>query len=275
MIYPITKIWKTEEGTHFFLATKDRDAGFTQHAFTRAEFKVVVDWIDAHRSVDVYWCIGGFNGPHRLEEYAAPSQWLWADLDTADPRDLRERPTIVWQSSPGHYHALWKCDRAVPKGLRKGFNDHIGGDKGGWIITKLLRIPNGVKNYKYDPPARVKLIDDAGPTYRVGDLMRYAVIVAAVELGSGGRPVGDASAILRKYRIDRTLLTACQPPRDGRPGYRSSVVHRLAMLLVEGGASRAETGAAVFASASFRSKWGSDVTRLWKEIDAAFAKKKR
>ena len=275
MIYPIPRIWKKEEGTHFFLGLKERAAGFTQHAFRREEFKHVVDWIDAHRSVDVYWCIGGFNGPHRLEEYAAPSQFLWADCDTVDPRELREEPTIVWQSSPGHYHALWECDRAVPKSLRKGFNDHIGGDKGGWAITKVLRVP-GTRNFKYPQRPRVKLLHDDGPTYRVRDLMRYAADVADVELEGGrGRPVGDARAILRKYRVDRSLLTGGVPPRDGQRGTRSDVTFKLATQLFERGASREEVGAALYASAAFRDKWGRDVTRLWKEVSSAEAKAKR
>ena len=139
-----------------------------------------MDWIDAHRSVDGYWCVGGFDGPHRLEEYAAPSQWLWADCDTVDPRDLREEPTIVWQSSPGHYHALWECDRPVAKELRKGFNDHIGGRQR-WLGDYQSAAGAGTHNYKYDPPVRVKMLRDDGPTYRVRDLRRYAVNVADVE----------------------------------------------------------------------------------------------
>jgi hypothetical protein len=282
MIYPITDIWKSEEGTHFFVCLKERVAGFTQHAFTRAEFKHVVNWIDAHRSVDVYWCIGGFNGPHRLEKFAAPSRWLWADLDEVDPRKLRHEPTIAWQSSPNRFQALWKCDKAVPKELRKGFNDYIKADKGGWIITKVLRVV-GCKNYKYDPPARVRLLWDNGPTHRTRDLMRYAVDVVDVDdEGGGRRPHGDANVIVLKYLeksmlpgLNATLLSRCEPPHGGVRGKRSDVTQKLGCLLVEAGASREEVAAAIFGSASFRSKWGRNVKRCWAEADAAIKKAKR
>jgi hypothetical protein len=277
----ILDVWKKEEGTHFYLARKDHDGNFTHHAFTRDEFKHVGDWVDAHRSTDVYWCIGGFNGPHRLEKYAAPSQYIWADCDTVDPRKLREPPTIVWQSSPDHYHALWECDRPVSKGLRKGFNAHIGADKGGWGITKVLRVP-GTTNYKYPQRPRVKVLRRDGPTYRVGDLMRYAVQVEDVVVNDVGRPRGDALKIINKYLdktmlpgLNATLLSAGEPPHGGVRGKRSDVVHKLGCLLVEAGASRGEVAAAIFGSASFRSKWGCNLTRLWAEVDAAFKKAKR
>jgi RepB DNA-primase from phage plasmid len=273
----ITDVWKKEQGAYFFLATKNRDdERFNHDAFTRKQFGEIGDWIDAHRSIDVYWGIGGYYAPHRREAYASPSQFLRADCDTIDPRKLREPPTIVWESSPKHYHALWECDRPVSKGLRKGWCRHVGGDPGAWLVTQILRCP-GTRNHKYPDKPRVKVLRRDGPLYRVRDLQQYAVKIPDVDnfINDVGRPHGDARAILKRYRIDRTLLTACQPPRDGRPGYRSSVVHRLACLLVEAGAGRQEVAAAVFASASFRSKWGRNLTRLWAEVDAAFAKAKR
>lgn len=51
-------------------------------------------------------------------------------------------------------------------------------------------------------------------------------------------------------------------------------MHRLAMLLVEACATKMEVAASLFGSASFRSKWGSDLKRLWAEVSSAFAKKR-
>ena len=81
----------------------------------------------------------------------------------------------------------------MPKSLRKGFNDHIGGDKGGWAITKVLRVP-GTRYFKYPQRPRVKLLRDDGPTYRVRDLMRYAADVADVELEGGRGTSGGGCA---------------------------------------------------------------------------------
>ena len=44
---------------------------------------------------------------------------------------------------------------------------------------------------------------------------------------------------------------------------------KLATQLFERGASREEVGAAPYASAAFRDKWGRDVTRLWKKVSSA------
>ena len=172
-----------------------------------------------------------------------PSQYAWVDLDEVIPGKLRYRPTIAIQTSPGRYQGLWKFDRPLLKSLRKGLNDYCKGDKGGWMLTKVLRVP-GTKNYKYDPPASVKLLWRDGPLYRANDMMKLAVDVPEYDgEGSGGKPDGDARAILKKYRVDRTLLDTCIPPRDGEPGYRSSVVHKIGMLLVEAGATREESPA--------------------------------
>ena len=87
----VTDVWKTRRrDALLFMLGKIVIAGFTHHAFTRAEFKPCrIGSMPIGRS-DVYWCIGGFNGPHRLEKYAAPSQYIWADCDTVDPRKLRQ-----------------------------------------------------------------------------------------------------------------------------------------------------------------------------------------
>ena len=75
--------------------------------------------------------------------------------------------------------------------------------------------------------------------------------------------------------LNATLLSTCEPPHGGVRGKRSDVVHKLGCLLVEAGASRGEVAAAIYASASFRSKWGRNLTRLWAEVDAALKKAKR
>ena len=114
-------------------------------------------------------------------------------------------------------------------------------------------------------------------------MMKLAVDVPEYDdEGDAGRPRGDAKAIINKYLdktmlpgLNATLLSTCEPPRNGRPGQRSSVVHKIGMLLVEAGATREEIGCVMFASESFKSKWGKDLKRLWREVDAAFAKGKR
>jgi hypothetical protein len=93
------------------------------------------------------------------------------------------------------------------------------------------------------------------------------------------KPKGDAKAIILKYLdksrlpgLNVTLLDTCQPPRGGNHGHRSSVVHKIGRLLDEAGATEDEIACCMFASASFRSKWGTNLVRLWKEVAAARSK---
>ena len=205
------------------------------------QFKGVEDWIDAHRSENVYWCPHLFSEARRREECAMPSQYAWVDLDEVDPRKLRYRPTIAIQTSPGRYQGLWEFDKPLLKSMRKGLNDFCKGDSGGWMLTKVLRVP-GCKNFKYDPPPRVKTLWDDGPLYRKNDMLKLAVDVPDVDEEGGPRPVGNADAILKRYRVDRSLLDTCVPPRDGRPGQRSDVIWKIEVSLVEAGATRDEVG---------------------------------
>lgn len=109
---------------------------------------------------DQYFCPVVFSQPHRKKEYALSTNLLWADLDPVHPNDCRIRPSVAWESSPGRYQALWflneeiNPDEAASLSKRIAYAD--GGDKGGWDLTQVLRIP-GTRNFKYEsaPEGRV------------------------------------------------------------------------------------------------------------------------
>jgi hypothetical protein len=94
---------------------------------------------------------------------------LWADMDGADPRELRLPPTIALESSPGRYVGLWLTDNVVTEQLNKRLAYSIGADKSGWDLTQVLRMP-GTINYKYASRPRVQLLWDNGFKYRVSEL---------------------------------------------------------------------------------------------------------
>ena len=99
---------------------------------------------------DIYFSVLSFSGARRKEN-ALPGNWLWADLDETSPLDieLELRPTIAWQSSPGRYQALWQLSQEMSAKVLEQTNQlltyKVGADKGGWSVTKVLRIP-GTKN---------------------------------------------------------------------------------------------------------------------------------
>jgi len=108
---------------------------------------------------DIYFSILSFDGARRKEN-ALPGNWLWADLDEVNPYEIDLQPTIAWQSSTGRYQALWELNEYVDSEVLEKVNQKltykIGADKGGWSVTKVLRIP-GTNNYKYEDTPKVRL----------------------------------------------------------------------------------------------------------------------
>jgi hypothetical protein len=114
-----------------------------------------VNWIKRQSNdTDVYFCPTKLTRRRRRKEYVAPSKFLWADLDEADPRDLKQaiKPTHAWESSPGRFQALWELDKAYSpqeiEGRNKGIAETVGADISGWDLTQVLRVP-GTYNNKY------------------------------------------------------------------------------------------------------------------------------
>jgi RepB DNA-primase from phage plasmid len=111
---------------------------------------------------DVYFTPNVFRRPVRRREEALESRWLYADLDTVDPREVdpKLRPTVAWESSPGRYQAMWLVQTLPPdvhQRLNKQLTYRLGADLSGWDITQVLRVP-GTLNHKYDDQPEVKLL---------------------------------------------------------------------------------------------------------------------
>jgi hypothetical protein len=163
----ITRIWKQQPGKYFFLATKSVSGRWRDHSFSRSEFSQVEDFISENRDKNIYFCPHGFTERRRLEKYAVMPNLLWADLDEADPKDIKVKPTIAIESSPGRFVGLWFLeDTPRDKQLNRRLTYFIGADKGGWDMTQVLRVP-GTTNYKYQSFPRVRTLWIDGPIYTV------------------------------------------------------------------------------------------------------------
>lgn len=119
------------------------------------------------KGADIYFTPNLFDRPERKKEYMISSCWLYADLDRVDPREIERgyRPTIAWQSSPKRFQALWEIPQSLDMEdhgvLNKRLTYYLGADRSGWDATQVLRLP-GTRNYKYDPPPKVKLLWNDG-----------------------------------------------------------------------------------------------------------------
>lgn len=237
--------------------------------------------ITAHLDLtaDSYFCPQVFKADRRIKGNALPSKWLYADLDKVDPRKLDLRPTIAIQTSPGKYQAYWELKRALTPAKLEDLNRRVtyatGADRGGWALTKVLRIP-GSTNFKYPNPTGVKILWSEEVSY---DVQEVEVFVAGVEThalepGVTGvtLPAETVTSIRKRVweRLDlrgRDLLEGkATPTEEGRSG----LLWELECRLLEAGLDPEEVFVVVRESKwnKFKERRNGDAI-LWAEVQKA------
>lgn len=231
----IDRIWKTQPGRFFCLSTKDRSGKWKDHFFRRSQFKELPEFIEKNSDKDLYWCPHGFRSRRRTKDQAEIPKLLWADLDSADPREFGDlMPSVAWESSPGRYAALWVLDSYMTEDINRILTYHLKADPSGWDLGQVLRIP-GTRNYKYTSTPKGKLLWADGPSH-VLDVLRKKL-----PKERKARETNVAVGIYRKYEknlsgwVRRQLLKG-----KPKPGKRSEVLWRLVHELVEAGVSKDE-----------------------------------
>lgn len=159
----LSRVWSRvcEPGDYVFLSIKHpkwKDSYFKYDSTIKGRVR---DWLRQNnpKELDVYFCPLPFKQPERLAKYVKPVNLLWSDVDDGDPKKVR--PTVLWESSPGRYHALWFIDERMhaedAAQLNRSLTYYMGSDKGGWDLSQVLRIP-GTFNHKYSSKPEVKLL---------------------------------------------------------------------------------------------------------------------
>jgi hypothetical protein len=110
---------------------------------------------------NVWFGVTLFDRPERKRDYAVAGTIIWSDLDFVVPFELEPIPSIIIESSPARYQAIWQLKDAIPPDIAQDYSRklayHIGADKSGWDLEQLLRVPF-TQNFKYEEPAPVKLL---------------------------------------------------------------------------------------------------------------------
>lgn len=151
----LRKVWGLQpEAPHFFLAHKDWEDGTWQDL---PQGEVTVPDLP-----DLYFAPVPFKESRRLKQHACGGVWLFADLDEVDPRRLGYLPPqVAWETSPGRYQAMWRLPEPLgPKAwerLNRAITYRTGADKGGWSLTKVLRVP-GTVSTKHGYEFTVRLV---------------------------------------------------------------------------------------------------------------------
>lgn len=168
----ITSLWAKQPGRFFCISTKDGDDKWRDHFFEPEEFHLIRKFLKENDHKNIYFCPHGFNRRVRQKGEAVLPNLLWADLDFADPRKIKPKPTIAIESSPGRHVGLWVLKGQATESLNRRLTYHTGADPGGWDLTQVLRFP-GTRNFKYSSQPKVRILWDDGPVYSIKQIEKY------------------------------------------------------------------------------------------------------
>lgn len=230
----IDRIWKSQApGKYYCLSTKSASDKWVDHFFSKTELKDIPKFLADNSDKQIYFCPHGFTRQERKKPYAELPRLLWSDLDEADPRTIKLRPTVAIESSPGRYVGLWFTDEPVTEELNRRMSYFVGADKSGWDLTQVLRVP-GTTNYKYHSQPRVRILWDDGPIYKIRDLEKQ--LPGDEETGGDAGEETDAASIYKKW--EKKLPAWCRRELlRGKPtaGKRSEMFWKLGQTLIEAG----------------------------------------
>lgn len=274
----IDRVWAEQPGRYFCLSTKNAAKTFKTYYFSARgsgtdvmSFREIPAFLKEHSDCDIYFCPHGFNKPTRRKEFAVMPNLLWADLDEADPRTIKYKPTIAIESSPGRFVGLWFTDKPISEELNQRLSYAVGADNSGWDLTQVLRVPS-TTNYKYHSMPRVRILWTDGPSYKVSTLDRD---LPELEGSSYSGELGDAPKLFKKYErklphwLRRELISG--KPTEGK---RSEMLWKITQTLIECGVPSDDVFVMIKASPwnKFAGRRSEDV-QLQREIDKSLNKR--
>jgi hypothetical protein len=245
----------------------------------------VIDLLEGHPrwEFDQYFCPNFFSEARRKRQYALPTALGWCDMDGSEPDDYAPQASIVWETSPNRFQALWAWDSTHTPEEAEAFSKALayrhGGDQNGWTCTKMLRLIGSV-NHKpeYDEPI-VRAV-------RCGwrSIGRRPALLAA------RRPTGllahanfdvdptvhDRADVIKRYskKLHLKARTLMRSRRAYEPD-RSTCLYFMILSLHEAGASPDEIGSVIWPSPYFVEKHGQRHDKLNEEINRIIGKSGR
>lgn len=236
----------------------------------------------------MYFCPHLFSTNRRIKETVETTPCAWADLDYCNPSVLLVAPTVVMQTSPSRYQALWFFEEDVPPDDAEQLSKRIayahadeGADKTGWDLTQYLRIPFTF-NHKYsgvglqEPPmVTVETINQV--SYSMADFEIYPDVDTSLHQRI---PYPEpavlegmtAESVMEKFRL-RIHPNGWHLFQNEPEAHRwSHALWQLEMILFEAGLSREEVFVVVKEAACNKFKRdGRDDRTLWSDVCRAWA----
>jgi hypothetical protein len=266
--------------TFCFLASSRPDGtGWQEHVIHADNMTAGLNGFFNRRSrwnYNLYFCPNAFSQPFRKKEFALPTSLGWCDMDDSDPGMYRPVPSLLWETSPRRFQALWLWDKRheplKAEAFSRALAERHGGDAG-WTITKMLRIPGSV-NHKpqYDEPI-VRLVhrDWRRIAERPRIIKREVPILRPLK---GVNPYAySAQQVIARYRRKLHLKVRYLLDHDRvREADRSGCIYLIIAALHEAGADADEIASVIWRSPYFVEKHGQNLGTLNDEIARVIGK---
>lgn len=229
---------------------------------------------------DQFFCPNTFNAKCSKKIHVQNTRLAWCDVDDADPKAFKPHPSIIWQTSPGHYQSIWLWDGELApheaEGYSKALTYRHDGDKNGWAINKLLRLPGSI-NHKpeYSTPFIPILHFNMTPIRKrpkplSGQTTNSIPEFVALTMNPFKH---DRLKVLKKYRrgLRRWTQYLIRHKSVGARD-RSECIFAMVADLHKAGADTDEIACVVWGSPYFQDKYGEDINALETEISRIISK---
>jgi hypothetical protein len=234
----------------------------------------------------VWYCPHLFDRRKRNKAYVSNTPVLWADLDTCPPDRMLVKPSLVIESSPARFQALWNMEDVKPQRAEIAsrriayYHSEQGADKSGWDLTQLLRVPYTLNmKYTYRPMVRVIEVDREQKRYTFDDFQEYPETAdytyTLLKFPSPDHEVfqQDPEELLeqRRIRLNSRALTLYKEEPEGISWSES--LWQLELMLFEVGYSPEQVY--VIAESSACNKFARDGRGphyLWADVCRAYSK---
>lgn len=235
---------------------------------------------------NVWFCVNILSKAERRKAWCLPHNLIWADLDNAKPDKILPHPSVVLESSPMRYQALWRVEKPLLPEKAEDYSKRLaytysleGSDVSGWDLTQLLRVPF-THNYKYeqeDEYVPEVIVREASDDYvRLEDL--DALEPAPLTVGPEAElteavpkieKLPNAEMIIYKHQmnLERTAFNSVYTYEPEIDEDWSKILWRLLNICYEAGMSSEEVFAVALTSKCNKyARDGRPASYLWRDV---------
>ena len=276
----LNSIWSRSRGRNVFLPQLRKGVWLESDAYSLTSATRAVPTLAAG-SGDLYFTPLRYDGIRRRGFIGSPGV-IFADLDGGVHYDNDMKPSVLIETSDGHFHGYWFLDEPADAGEweshAKGWTTWIGADPAGWDSTQVLRMPNSL-NHKYDPVFKVTTVrHQPAASYDLEDFPEATMVLPPdIDSYPEGSDEQSEAVLHRSIALGTVPLGAVYwltVKKDGLTPLgtidRSAIMWQIEKSLLERGFTPTEVFHLLRPIAI--NKWAGQDHKLWAEIQKAASK---